>query len=187
MGVAQVNTLNRGLANGDIVIARSELLKTTTKAGSAVILHPSSFPWLKTLVKVFERYRFVSLALEYRPLVGTQTPGSFTMGVDWMTNTVKTALTKHGDLTLALGTIDKPAILALTPSVDSPVWQPVKRLVIPPSILNTRLWYVTDAPDASSNVEDYTPAYIVQQSSDDNQGEVWIHYKVHLSGTRNST
>lgn len=173
----------RGLPTGDIIIARSELLHTTKKAGVTTLLHPSSFPWLKSLAKVFERYRFVSATLEYRPLVGTTTAGSVTMGVDWMTSTVKLALNENGILTASLKAIDKTGILALTPSVDCPVWQRVPRVVVPSQLLNTRLWYNASAPAADSDVENFVPGYIVSLSTNDTDGEVWIHYKVHFSGT----
>lgn len=184
-GALGVRSYGRGLANGDIVISRSELLATTTSTPTATSLHPSSFPWLKTLAKVFERYRFVSVALEYRPLVGTNTAGSSSMGVDWMTNSIKLMLRDDG-LHPHLGTADKSTILALTPSVDGPSWQRVPRLNVPSNIINSRLWYNAKAPAKDEDVESHVPGYVAYMSTSDNAGEIWVHYKIHFSGTHQS-
>lgn len=184
-GVAQVTPLARGLAAGDVVVSRSELLTTVSTSVATAILHPSNFPWLANLAKVFERYRFVTLQLEYRPLVGTTTAGSVAMGVDWTTSSMALVSSPTGQLYLkGYKAADRTDILALTPSADTPVWQRIPRIAVPSGLLQSRLWYDTSTPGSGAVIPDYAPGYVASVSSADKAGEVWVHYKVHLSGTR---
>lgn len=183
--MAQVTPLARGLAAGDVVVSRSELLTTVGTTVATAILHPSNFPWLGNLAKVFERYRFVSLQLEYRPLVGANTAGSVAMGVDWTTSSMSLVSSPTGQMHLkGYKAADRTDILALTPSADTPVWQRIPRISVPTGLLQSRLWYDTSTPTTTSIIPDYAPGYVASTSTVDKAGEVWVHYRIHLSGTR---
>lgn len=138
------------------------------------------------MAKIFERYRFLSLAFEYRPLVGTQTAGSVTMGVDWITASLTMDYDDEtDDIVLTSPTVvSKPDILALTPSMDGPVWQRTKRMTVPKSMLQNRLWYDSSTPGQGAVIPDYAPGYLASMSTESSYGEVWVHYKVHFNGTR---
>lgn len=43
----------------------------------------SSFPWLSSLARMYEFYKFVKLSFVYLPSVGTSTPGTFGMTADY--------------------------------------------------------------------------------------------------------
>lgn len=166
------------------MLSRSELLTTPDKGAATVALHPMNFPWLKVLSGVFERYKFLKLNLEYRPLVGANTSGSSAFGVDWMTSSV--SVEKRDGLYRVFSdkasTATKATILALTPSVDTPQWQRVPRVVVPKSLLQSRAWYLTTTP-TDATIYDWAPGYLASFFSNKDAGEIWVHYTVHFSGT----
>lgn len=183
-GAAQTVNMGRSLAQGEVVVSRSELLTTPGTDVAGVVLHPANFPWLKKLALVFERYRFQNLRLEYRPLVGANTDGYAAFGVDWGTSSMSVSLVgsqwhisrEH------LKSADKTNVLALTPSVDTPVWQRVPSLVVPQKMLQARLWYDTLTP--ASPISDYAPGYVQSIATAASKGEIWVHYTAHFAGTR---
>lgn len=185
-GSSRVNLIGRGLPLGDVVISRSELLTVPATTVSTTLLHPSNYPWLKSLAAVFERYKYLKLDLEYRPLVGANTNGNVALGVDWTTDSQ--TVSKVGATFVVdsdhYRAASRSTVLALTPSVDTPLWQRVPRVVVPRALLQSRAWYNTAAPaSGSSNPYDFAPGFLAAIATAKDSGEVWIHYTVHFSGT----
>lgn len=184
-GSVVTNNLSSGLAQGEVTIARRELLGTlAASSGTSVVVHPDNLAWLKTLAKAFERIRWLSLVIEYRPAVGANTAGTAAVGFDWMNS--NTALTVSEDGTISkVGAVDKAKVLALTPSFDCPIWQRYPSLVVPARRLQSRAWYELVTP-SKDNTLDVSPGSVTWYCSSTvaDAGEIWISYKVHLSGTR---
>lgn len=185
-GPSQMNRMGRGITAGEVVVSRRELLATlTNKDGLNVLLVPANFPWLKTLVKVFERIRWHKCNLEYRATVGANTNGSVAVGVDWMSQSSTAVELDELWVVDPLTAIDKSAVLACTPSFDTPVWQGIRSMPIPASRLQSRLWYEITDNVPTTSLSDYAPGSIKYKSSyDSGGGEIWIDYTVRLSGTR---
>lgn len=172
------------LMQGEVTVTRTELLNTITNTPTSSLLAPFNLPWLKTLAKVFERYRFKSIVLEYRPLVGAGSGGSTAVGFDWMQSSTSAEVSQSGVLQ-ARATFDKPKILSMTPSFDTPVWGRLKSVVVPSSRLQSRAWYeVVDSITDASPVQDLAPGYIATLSTLANSGELWVTYVAQFSGTR---
>lgn len=181
-----------GLSSGEVVIARSECLgqiATTTAdvASAGIVLSADNLPWLKNLAKAFERLRWQSMRLEYRPAVGANTDGLMAIGFDWSNSAVKTvSVGERQHLRLAADP-DRETVLACTPNMDGPVWQRMPLMSIPANRLNSRAWYSIPADPAKADLFDYSPGsllYSVSGTKGKTYGEVWCHYRVVLSGTR---
>lgn len=182
MGLPMVRNLGPGLSNGEVTVQRSEMVVSTMAAAGSVVLTPMALPWLKNLAQAFERVRWLKAVLEYRPLVGTSHDGSVAVGFDWMSPTTKLSCT-DGQLHLTADPT-KSGVLACTPSFDTPVWQRVPSVPLPASRLMSRAWYeVGTAEEAKANAIDFAPGSISYVSTAASVGEIWIHYKVVLSGT----
>lgn len=174
------------VSQGEVTVARSELLKDVVtasdgKVGASVVLAPLNLPWLSNIAKAFERVRWHSARIEYRPAVGANTDGTVAVGFDWGSTDVKSV---EGNWQL-VAAIDKPAVLSCTPNIDMPVWQRAT-LSIPNARLQSRAWY--DLPKESiSTIFDEAPGtvvYAAQSGAGKTVGELWLHYRVQLSGTR---
>lgn len=170
-----------GLTQGEVVLARSERVQDVTNTGVGVVFHPSSFPWLKNLAKAFDLYRWLSVTLEYRPLVGSTTAGAVALGFDWSAKTVPT-VEREGRLEVAAAPT-RDGILACSPCYDGPVWQRATRMSLPAARLQQVRWF-----DLTSTGTDSAPGYfsVIATGTADKAvvGEVWAHYKVVLAGTR---
>lgn len=174
------------IAQGEIVVSRSELLTTVTTGddgtvGSSKVLIPASLPWLANLAKAFERVRWLSVQIEYRPAVGANTDGTIALGFDWGTPTVKAV---EGGWQL-VHTIDKAAVLSCTPCADGPVWSK-NRMSVPQPRLQSRAWYEL-SEDVKDNFFDYSPGslcWFSQGAAKKTMGELWVHYRLQMSGTR---
>lgn len=169
-----------GLSQGEVVLARSERLQDVKDTGVGLALHASSLPWLANLAKAFDLYRWLSATLEYRPLVGTTTAGAVALGFDW---SAKTAQVKEDGRLYMVGAPTRDNVLACTPCYDGPVWQRGVRLVLPSDKLQQKRWY-----DASKADVETHPGYVTVISTGTTKdavvGEVWLHYRVCLAGTR---
>nr|QHA33889.1 putative coat protein [Atrato Sobemo-like virus 2] len=163
---------------GEIVMARTELLTTVKLAASSatangsVDIVPSSFSFMKNLFSSFERIRWDSLHFYWKPAVGTVYGGLFSMGVDW-------------DLSSQATT--REAISGYTPNASMACFADSQKtpMVLPPSRLQSRLWYTPNQGDktdkgpcslvwAVSGTEGPTAATL---------GEIWATYTVVMSGT----
>lgn len=165
---------------GDIRIRRAEMvldLKVAANAATAAgqfTLGPSAFTFLQNLYGSFERYRWHSLAVYYKPAVGTTTNGLVSYGVDY--TAAKTGLTRT-------------QISALTPNASHAVWcdSTTKPLVVPRNMLMSREWYV-DAGDGDK-VDKATgnlcwALTTTATKAEQHIGEIWVTYDVELAGTR---
>lgn len=164
-----------GVAGGEVVISRSGVIHTfAAKDAKTVVLEPSSLPWLKNLAKCFERAKWLAIEVEYRPMVGTTTAGSIAVGVDWAYSS--------STAEIGLAAVSRDAVLACTPVMDGPVWER-QRMTLPASRLQSRQWYCIDS--ATGSIVDRAPGtLLLHTTADAAVGEVWLHYRVSLSGTR---
>lgn len=157
-----------------------------TLAGS-IVLEPYSFAWLGGLSKCFEKYQWVSLALDYIPDVGTTKDGSVAWGIDWGSSnaTLTQGMCPLRGAVYAVGSYDRASVVALTPSAVVPLWKPNK-LVVPSNVLQTRKWYSVATSSTSKAVDDFAPgsvAYFVTAAAG-TVGDVWATYRVNFAGTR---
>lgn len=177
------------LSQGEVVVSRSELLDTLTtgtdgKASASKVLVPVNLPWLSNVAKAFERCRWQSVRIEYRPAVGANTDGTVAVGFDWGSS--NEAKEGDGGAWTLVRAIDRVGVLACTPNVDGPVWSKAS-LTIPSQRLQSRAWYEVPAAAPTSDVYDFAPGslvYYVQGAASKTLGEIWVHYRVQLSGTR---
>lgn len=152
-------------------------------------LSPQVFPWLGGIAKAFEKYMWVSLALEYIPDVGTQQDGSVALGIDWGASSAPTfSLSKHslGRETLVGAAYTRASVLAMTPSLVTPLWRPVT-FTVPANVLQTRRWYSVPKGDVSAGWDDYGPgflAYYATGPKDKVVGDIWATYRLVFAGTR---
>lgn len=177
---------------GEVVISRSEMVVSVTtgstaNVGGAFILDAINFSWLANLAKAFERLRWLSLAIEWRPAVGTTTDGTIALGVDWGSSSADTLQLRRGLWGLH-ASVDRKEVLACTPNSDSPLWQPVKMMQLPVSRLQSRDWYEIPV-NTSTKVAVYDRApgsvvYYATAGASKTCGEIWVHYTVLMSGTR---
>lgn len=178
---------SNSITQGEVTIARSELLETVTtddkgSVGGSKLLVPSNLPWLKNLAKAFERVRWQSLRIEYRPAVGANTDGTIALGFDWGSSNVKQEV--EGGWTF-VHSIDKASVLSCTPCADGPVWNR-NQMAVPQPRLQSRAWYEL-AEDVKDSVFDYSPGglcWYAQGGALKTMGELWVHYKLQMSGTR---
>lgn len=163
-----------GPANGTFRVVKRELLdtvKTTTNQYIAsVILHPDKLPWLGALAKGFDRIKWHRAKIIWRPSVGAMESGSIAIGIDWDSNAAA---------------LDYKNTVALTPVMDSPVWQSTT-LPLPSGKLQTRKEYHI-RKDTNESDYDKAPGYalIVTEGAKQNTtiGHVWLEYDVSLFGT----
>nr|AKH40292.1 orf1 [Motts Mill virus] len=150
---------------GQITFGRLEYLGDVVASKAVIIdLKPSSFPYLGTLSKGFERYKWRSMTIHYKPIVGTTAAGAVTLGVDW-TNTERNT---------------RKEIAALTPVLDTPVWQ-LAKLTLPVARLNSRKEYMVTGTDAN----DCGPGKlcVVVTGATGTVGDLWIQYHLDMYGT----
>lgn len=158
--------------DGTIRIRRTEFVRAIT-FGSAdkITLKTSSFPWLSGLARNFDRIKWHSCQVRYRPSVGTNEGGQLIMGVDWDSN--------------AISTITMEAVSASTPVFETPVWQGGV-MALPSSRLMSRKEYVVK-PTSSQDTFDGQPGtlmYVVSGTDKTKEaGHLWVTYDVTLFGT----
>lgn len=164
-------------SEGAITLSRRELFSSiTVAAGVAADVLPmvpskAAFPWLANLTSAFERIVWHSMRFEWIPMVGTQTGGSIIFGVDWSYSLVKAKA-------------NRASIASLTPLVDTPLWQRAV-MALNQGQLQSRKFYSL----VSSDTYDNSPGQIVFAAGTDTStsstvGELWVTYRVSLSGTR---
>lgn len=164
------------VADGEMRLAKSEILASVT-AGSdgqvknSIKLFPSSLALLNAVYSAFERLKWVSIKIYWKPAVGTTEGGLVTYGIDW-------------DFT-SLTPADRAKVAAYTPTHTNAIWcdttnQP---MVLPSSRIQGRAWYT---PLSGDDVDKGPGAlvYVAQGPANKNLGEFWMDYVVHLSGTR---
>lgn len=162
--------------DGGVRVRRKEYLfavKQGSESPGWTRIAVSAFPWLKGVAKSFDRVTWHSLRIIYKPYVGTNTTGSFIIGVDWDSGTSKAP-------TYA-------SVSAFTPVMEVPVWQSGV-LVVPSSKLMTKKSYVCNrAADDKQPDDIYQPGQLcwtTTPASDAGYGHVWAEYDVTLFGTQ---
>lgn len=182
------------VARGEVTINRQEFITDVTcdssgSVGASFVLEPMSFTWLKNLSKAFERYRWNSCQVVWRPAVGANTDGTVAVGLDWGNNgEIKLIDFGHAKHMTTDAAVTKAQILAQTPNMDMPVWQ--KGVFnIPSSRLQSREWYeIVGDPASKVLALDRGPGtvmYYAASGKSKTVGEIWVYYSVTLSGTRN--
>lgn len=161
---------------GEIVVSRSERLCAVTAQKSAdsaglVALYPTSeaMAWLAKLLVAFDRIEWLTVSLEWRPFVGTQRAGSIAYSMDW-------------DSSLAAADVNRVKVQSGTPVYECPIWQS-GRMHLPTKMLMTRRSYAVHATEKSDRQPGNLIWALAGADADGTVGEIWITYKVRLSGT----
>lgn len=163
------------LQDGELRIRKKELLESLSlEEGKTEIVQskeivPDTFPWLKGVATSFEKVKWHSMKMYWKPAVGTTEGGLVTMGVRWESGKVSD---------------NRVTVAALTPSATGAVWEDGEKrpLVVPPARLMTRAWYIIGAKDSDAGPG--TLEVGVTGSPGKVLGEVWVEYTVTLAGTK---
>lgn len=159
-------------------------------AQGSFFLSPFSFPWLAQMSGVWEKYQWINLAVEYVPDVGTQTDGSIAVGVDWGVQSVKAGVLLNSGVKVLVGAdYTRAGVLAMTPSLCTPVWKPAK-LPLPKNLLQSRKWYDVPLEKVTTTDVDKGPgclAYYVSATGQKVLGDIWVSYTIRMAGTRSAT
>nr|UXD80076.1 putative capsid protein [Lasius neglectus virus 3] len=156
--------------SGTVRVSREELLvELVSNSAVSIELIPSEFSTLKGIANSFERAKWHSLAVFYKPGVGTTKDGLVTYGVDW--DGRKPAVTRKD-------------IAAYTPSSTHAIWADTSNrpLHLPQKMLQSRDWYVY-ASDADK-VDKGPGTLAVKTDYASGGGELWVRYSVTLAGMR---
>lgn len=175
---AGVANFNSDLSAGVIRLQRRELaLEVSTdasgKISNSLEILPSSFSFLATLSKSFERSKWHSVSFCWKPLVGGLVGGLVTFGVDW---------DFKGD------TPDVSKASAFTPNSTWAIREDCENnpLVLPTSRLQSRTWYMHNS---GADKIDMGPAklWILGSAQSDQKsakiGQVWVSYDITMCGT----
>lgn len=168
------NAVNGG-SDGEIVVSRTEKLADVNPSDKVttglVPLYPTSsvMPWLAKLVVAFDRIEWLQATLQFKPFVGTQTSGSVAFSVDW-------------DSSVGSGSVTRNKVLSGTPVYEAPVWQN-GRLPLPQKMLMSRKAYSLHTVDLADKQPGNLMWSVEGHDKTTTLGEVWITYRVRLSGT----
>lgn len=159
--------------DGSMTISRTEFVKTLDSGTKTLTftLDVTKLSWIGNIAKSFERVVWLQAEVFWKPACATTTAGIIAYGVDWATES-----------TVAY---DRQKVLALTPVNDHPIWQSTDNapLRLPQSKLMSRKEYII----GTSDLKDLAPGILRVDVSSDAQGtygEVWLRYRVRLSGTK---
>lgn len=165
---------------GRIILSREELLiqvvttANSTESVTGKSLKPSAnlMPFLFRLSSCYQRIRWLSMQIFWKPAVGTNTNGIISYGVAFNNQQIKT----------------RAGVLSLTPCCDHAVWQGSGApLTVPAEMLMTRRWYVLNATGENSFDEAVGTFHLGlthdSKSTADSRGEFWIRYRVEMEGT----
>lgn len=170
----------RGLASTKpIRFMRHECVQTlsvpaqTNTASGNFSLIPANFVFLASLGKCFERIRWNSVSIYYKPAVGTTFGGLVSIGTDWDSkNPAK----------------DRKNISGYTPNASFPAWGDTERqpMRLPAQRIQSVDWYTpaSDTLGLSTPCTIVWAADITKQAVDTTLGELWIEYDVSFDGTK---
>lgn len=138
-------------------------------------LLPSSFSFLKSLFKSFDRVKWHKLNLYYKPAVGTTYGGLVSLGMDW---------------DFASRDVSRSTMSGFTPNASFAAWSDTEKspMVLPANRLQSRAWYTPN----NGEYVDKGPGKIHWAVKGDSGatsktfGEVWATYTVSLMGTNPS-
>lgn len=167
---------NRNLVDGEMRLSKSEILASLVAGPDGQVkgnvkIVPSSIALLNSVYTAFERLKWLSIRIYWKPAVGTTEGGLVTYGIDWdfQQNDPK----------------DRAKVAAYTPSHTNAIWcdSTSQPMVLPSSRIQARLWYT---PLSGDDVDKGPGAlvYFAQGPANKSLGEFWIDYVVVLSGTR---
>lgn len=166
--------------SGDVVVSRSELLSplivvaNSNSLDTYVDMFPTSsvLAWLAKLTIAFERITWLSARVMYKPFSGTTKTGSVCIGVDW-----NSSLTK--DLPAS-----RSKTQSTTPVMEMPIWQSGS-MMLPAMRLMSRREYTLSAGEPFDRQPCQILISVTSQPdrTDVTVGELWVDYKVRLSGT----
>lgn len=170
--------VSAGNVDGVMSMSRREFVAEVTLGNSksttigSVEINPTQFSFLKGLVKSFEMYRWLKLHFYYKPAVGTNIGGLFSMGVDWDSKTTPTTRQQVG---------------SFSPNQTLACWADGEKtpLVLPLNRLQTRTWYLPHC-DVEVDKGSGTLRWAVTGTTSVSQsvyGEIWVDYSVQLAGT----
>lgn len=167
---------NMTLSAGEICVSMSELLFTLTNGttvglSKSISMRPgganNSAGHLAALAKIYKRYKYTRLELEYTGCVGTTVGGIIAMGYEYDKPTLPS-----GGWTWAQVTANSPnKQVALFKSC---------RIKIPIAKMNPQRWFETDG-----STEAHPGALLIKTDGGEaNQsvGYVRVHYTIHFAG-----
>lgn len=161
--------------SGEVEILKTELLGTIkvdpskSTASGNFKLQVAAIPYLKKLGSCFERVKWQSLRVMYKPATSMTQAGLVSIGMDWNWSNAQVAREK---------------IACYSPTMTNAVWKE-NSFTAPQKMLQSRTWYSTvedDSVDAGPGII----AWAIDASAGATgltAGEVWITYKVVLAGT----
>jgi hypothetical protein len=165
------------MPNGDILVRHREFVVDASSAAAftAVQLElnpglPGSFPWLSTLARSYESYRFDKLSIMFETSSPTTSSGKQLLAIDY-------------DSSDAAPTTKQQA-MAYRSSVSCPVWSDCEHISLPED-LNKRKSYFVRAGDLAANQDvklyDVGNLFICSQGGAGvTSGEIYIDYEVRL-------
>ncbi len=179
-GKIQVNRrpVTMPASNGDIVIEHREFVSdvsgSTDFAATKYSINPGlpgSFPWLSTVARSYESYRFEKLEFRYETQAPSTTPGTAILSVDY-------------DASDATPTT-KTQAMAYRSSVRSPSWSDCDHKSLKEDLSKRSSYYVRGG-NLSSNQDvklyDVGSLFVCSQAQggSDVIGELYVEYKVRL-------
>lgn len=156
-----------GPSDATVRITKTELLVSVTKSEAASFhIQSTNIPTLKRLSKIYERVKFHSLRIFWKPAVGTTESGMVTYGLDW---------DFHGLVS------ERAFIAQYSPSASHAVWCDTTQrpMVAPASRLQSRAWYRNNNADT---VDAAVCDLVYKSDHQRGGGEFWITYSCTLQG-----
>lgn len=165
------------MPNGDILIHHREYIQDVqgSVAFAASLLEinpglPGTFPWLSTLARSYESYRFEKLSVMYETQSATTGAGKILLAVDY-------------DASDAAPTTKQQA-MAYRSSVSCPVWSDCEHVSLPEDLNKRKTYYVRNgALDANQDIKLYDVGNLFvcsQGGIASAMGEIYIDYAVRL-------
>ncbi len=164
--------------NGDIVISHREFISDV--AGSVAFAAtkysvnpglPGTFPWLSTVARSYESYRFEKLEFAYETQAPSTTPGTAILSVDY-------------DASDATPTT-KTQAMAYRSSVRSPSWSDCEHMSLKEDLSKRSSYFVRSgslAANSDVNLYDVGSLFVCTQAQSGSSviGELYVDYKIRL-------
>lgn len=168
--------LIKALPNGGTRVRHTEYLMdvnaTVAFSVEAYAVNPGNpeiFPWLYTLARRYESYKFRSLNFRYETQAPTSTSGTMILTVDY-----------NADASLPRG---KTQMLAMESAVRAPLWSPINHRSLSHN-LNKRATYFVRNGDQIQSADLYDTGQLMLGSQgapfNADMGELYVDYEVDL-------